>query len=103
MFYWPPPPFPQDDSLETVLKIFAEQGYERTDNWEIEAGFEKVAIYMDLKDMIPSHFAKSEGPLWKSKLGEGVDIVHTSLEVLEGDQVDEYGIVERVLKRPMRD
>lgn len=71
-----------------------------TDDREIQAGFEKVAIYVSLTDGNPSHVAVSDGRIWKSKLGKGQDIYHYSLSVLEGDQADEYGIVERVLKRP---
>lgn len=79
------------------------QGYEPTDSHEVEFGFEKVAIYVSLKDTEPSHVAISDGRAWKSKLGRGVDIEHHSLGVLEGQELDEYGIVKRVLKRKSRE
>ncbi len=87
------------DSLDGWIEIFTRQGYELTDNREIEAGFEKVAIYIDLEDMEPGHVAFSDGKVWKSKLGRREDIEHASLELLEGDQKWEYGIVEKILKR----
>jgi hypothetical protein len=69
-----------------------------TDSRENEAGFEKIAIYVDLTDMLPSHIARSDGVAWKSKPGKLQDIEHLSLDLLEGDQYWEYGIVERILK-----
>jgi hypothetical protein len=98
-YYWPPY---IPDTLEGWVKIFTEQNYELTSNREIEAGFEKIAIYVDLGDMLPSHVAKSDGRIWKSKLGRFQDIEHSSLDLLEGDQRSEYGIVERILRRPLK-
>ena len=51
---------------------------------------------------MPSRVAKSDGRVWKSKLGKGQDIEHFSLDVLEGNEADEYGIVERILRRPLK-
>lgn len=90
------------DTLEGWVKIFTEQGYEITPNREIEPGFEKVAIYVDLADMLPAHVAKSDGHVWKSKLGRCQDIDHSSLDLLEGDQHWEYGVVDRILRRPVK-
>ena len=96
-YYWPQS---TADTLEGWTSIFIAQGYEKTDNYGIEAGFEKVAIYVDYGDLSsPSHVAKSDGHVWKSKLGGGKDIEHSSLEILEGNQKDEYGIVGQVLKK----
>ncbi len=44
-------------------------GYELTSNREVEADFEKIAIYVDLADMLPGHVARADGRCWKSKLG----------------------------------
>lgn len=90
------------DTLEGWTELFVREGYERTDSREIESGFEKVAIYIDFEDMLPGHVAYSNGVVWKSKLGRSVDIEHSSLDLLEGDQRWEYGIVERVLRRPIK-
>ena len=90
------------DTLDGWVKLFMEAGYELTTNSKIEKGFEKIAIYVDLADMLPSHVAKSDGRTWKSKLGRMEDIEHPSLDLLEGDKICEYGIVERILRRPIK-
>jgi hypothetical protein len=100
-FYWPAN---TPNTLEGWTTIFTRQGYEVIDSqdahlYDVELGFEKVAIYVDLTDMVPSHVAISDGQTWKSKLGEDYDIEHISLDLLEGQQKDEYGIVAQVLKR----
>ncbi len=92
----------QSDTLEAWTEVFLRDGYELTDNKDIELGFYKVAIYVALDDMSPSHVAISDGLVWKSKLGKGQDIEHYDLAILEGEQADEYGIVESVLRRPVR-
>lgn len=86
-------------TVETVCEIFVSEGFVETQNCEIEPGYEKVAIYAHLDTCEFSHVARSDGTVWKSKLGKGQDIHHYSLDVLEGDQSDEYGIVERILRR----
>ncbi len=99
IFYWPPG---IKDTLDGWVEMFVRQGYELTADREIEPGFEKIAIYIDLSDMLPSHVAKSDGRSWKSKLGRYQDIEHSSLDLLEGDQACEYGIVEKVLRRRIK-
>jgi hypothetical protein len=99
MFYWPPK---TPDTIEGWVAIFTRQGYLPTASREIEPGFEKIAIYVDLSDMSPSHVAKSNGKVWKSKLGRLQDIEHSSLDPLEGDNGYEYGIVDRILKRKLQ-
>jgi hypothetical protein len=82
------------------VAIFTTKGYELTENYEVETGFEKVAIYVEYEDLSsPSHIAISDGHTWKSKLGAGRDIEHHSLHLLEGTEGDVYGIVDTVLKR----
>ena len=98
-YYWPPF-IRRSTTVETVSRIFISEGFEITDNREIEPGHEKIAIYTSLDTFEFSHIAKSDGRVWKSKLGKGQDIEHYSLDVLEGDQADEYGIVECILRRP---
>jgi len=55
--------------LDARIELFVRDGYEPcNDRREIEPGFEKVAIYVDLADLKPSHVARSDGRVWKSKL-----------------------------------
>jgi len=98
LYHWPSD---IPDTLEGWTELFTRQGYELTEDRNIEAGFEKIAIYVDLEDMAPGHVAKSDGIAWKSKLGRYQDIEHASLDLLEGDHHWEYGIVERILRRPI--
>ncbi|HWZ44803.1 MAG TPA: hypothetical protein VNW97_15115 [Candidatus Saccharimonadales bacterium] len=100
-YHWPPT-IRQQDTLESWVELFTSQGYTQVEGRDIEPGFEKIAIFVNLTDMSPTHVAKSDGNIWKSKLGKGQDIEHISLEVLEGDQGDEYGVVERVMRRPLK-
>src|SRR5947207_15241721 len=72
-YYWPIG-IKQQDTLEAWLELFIAQGYEQVESREIETGYEKIAIFVDLEDMMPSHVAKSDGRIWKSKLGKGQDI-----------------------------
>jgi hypothetical protein len=96
--YWPPG-IQRGDNLESWIKVFEDHGYSKTDDRSAEPKCEKVAIYVDL-DMLPTHVAKQlPDGRWKSKLGKGHDIEHDTVDVLEGDQMDEYGIVAQYLKR----
>lgn len=101
--YWPPHLVRFGTMSEAWIALFEAQGYVRADgegSEKNEVGFEKIAIYVKLTDLSsPSHVAKSDGYVWKSKLGKGNDIEHTSLELLEGEEKDEYGIIGQVLKR----
>ncbi|HZF41550.1 MAG TPA: hypothetical protein VE715_22215 [Blastocatellia bacterium] len=60
----------------------------------------KIAIYVD-RDSLLSHVARqTRSGTWKSKLGiRGKDIEHDSLELLEGDEQDEYGQVAKLMKK----
>jgi hypothetical protein len=98
-YYWPPG---RNDTVDSLIAIFKDEGFELTNNHDVEPGFEKIAIYVGLDDFLWSHVAKSDGHVWKSKLGKGQDIYHYSLDVLEGLEKGEYGIVDSVLKRPAR-
>ena len=97
-YHWPARVV-REDSIQAWTEIFTNDGYELTNNRDVEAGFQKVAIYIDLTDMLPSHVAIADGETWKSKLGKGQDIEHSSLDILEGDECCEYGIVDKILRR----
>src|SRR5437868_13157256 len=56
-YYWPSQ-IKQQDTLESWVELFEAQGFEPTSSREHELGIEKIAIYVDLKDMLPSHVAK---------------------------------------------
>ena len=101
-FYWPPNA-QKDTSLATVTRIFIADGYVETAYRNVEAGYLKAAIYVDLEDIDTySHVAMSDGAVWKSKLGKGQDIEHDSLDLLEGNQEAEYGIVATILRKAIQ-
>jgi hypothetical protein len=83
-------------SLESYVRALELQGYAPCVTAELEAGYEKVAIYAGA-DGLPTHAARqlSSGRS-TSKLGKAEDIEHDALAALEGAV---YGTVARVLKR----
>lgn len=92
----------RDTLLLTVAGIFKAEGYTETDNRDVESGYAKVALYVDLEDVDSyCHVAFSDGVVWKSKLGKGQDIEHDSLDLLEGQNKDEYGMVATILRKPI--
>jgi len=95
-YYWPGQ-VSRDASPKAFADAFAISGYSPCENDALEAGFEKVAIYVS-DDGIVTHMARqlSDGR-WTSKLGQGFDISHT----LEGLTGDEYGHVAKILRRKL--
>jgi hypothetical protein len=90
------------DTLDGWVQIFTREQFEPTADRNVEAGVEKIAIYVSLRDMSPEHVAVSDGRSWKSKLGRYQDIEHRSLDLPEGENACEYGIVAKILRRPVR-
>jgi hypothetical protein len=64
---------------------------------KFEKGYDKIAIYTDGVGT-PTHAARwwHEDSGWTSKLGEENDILHHSLEAIEGMP---YGYVSQIMKR----
>jgi hypothetical protein len=70
--------------------------YVLTDSWDLEAGFEKVSIYVN-KEGSPEHVSRQlESGIWTSKIGRREDIEHPHLAALEGQ---EYGKATVVMNR----
>lgn len=94
--YWP---LNWNNSLAAWIEVFRLHGYEPCDDGTIEPETEKLAIYM-YPNNLPSHVARQlESGKWTSKLGKDYDIEHDSLDLLEGNEGDEYGKVEVFMKR----
>jgi hypothetical protein len=94
-YYWPADK-PLLWTLDNLVLVFQNLGYALCDSADLEPGFEKVAIYVDLEDK-PTHMARQrKSGRWTSKLGEFVDIDHTTPGGLEGPF---YGRVARILKK----
>lgn len=109
VWWWPDPwPDPMNDywpagrtrreTVAALAELFRSFGYRPCRSARLEKGFEKVAIYA--KGREPTHVAKQlEDGRWKSKLGPEEDIVHNSLENLQGPC---YGKAVKFLKRPVQ-
>lgn len=84
-------------SDKTITKIVENHGYQLSDNYDLEEGFEKLAFYYDEND-VPEHFARQlPNGKWTSKLGNLNDIEHDTLESLLGSEG--YHRVGKVFKR----
>jgi len=82
-YYWPFETI-TIDPLENMLAGYLENGYEKCDSPDLEAGFKKVAIYVGPEG--PRHAAlQLESGKWTSKLGNLEDIQHDTLECLESE------------------
>jgi hypothetical protein len=104
-WWWPDPaeinPWPtgapREETLSAFVEAFRTLGYELCDVADLEAGFEKVALYA--KEGAPRHAARQlPSGRWTSKLGVLEDVEHT----LEGLVGEWYGTVTHILKRPRR-
>jgi hypothetical protein len=92
-FYWPPG-FAADVSVQTAVEILKLHGFVVELDRRATPLTESVAIYARGGEW--THFAKYTEGQWMSKLGEGHDISHDSLEPLEGEL---YGEVVKILSR----
>src|SRR2546425_9154038 len=68
-YYWPPE-LSGELTLENLIAVYARLGYICCHSAELEAGVEKIAIYVQA-DGTPTHAARqTESGAWTSKLGE---------------------------------
>ena len=92
--YWPEP-VPRRREVEYLIMVFEHLGYEVCDNGNLEAGYDKVAVYAC--NGLWEHAARqlADGR-WTSKLGRDVDITHPTPESLAGDI---FGNVHCIMRR----
>ncbi|HEY7159091.1 MAG TPA: hypothetical protein VH575_34425 [Gemmataceae bacterium] len=97
--YWLPQDWPEEDAgLAALVQAFLALGY--TDcsmDARLESGFMKVALYGS--GLFYTHAARqlSNGK-WTSKLGEDMDIEHSTPDDVAGGI---YGEVVEIMKRPI--
>jgi glycine/D-amino acid oxidase-like deaminating enzyme len=97
--YWPPGALPEL-SVDGLVSAFAKRGYARCDFADLEPEFEKIAIYVSTTTGLVTHAAKQlASGAWTSKIGDWEDIVHSTLQAVEGTA---YGVAARFLRRPRR-
>lgn len=93
-FYWPEG-VPQEETLEAYILAYKTLGYEICNGDTLEAGYEKIALYID-SSCIPTHAARQlPNGKWTSKFGWLEDIEY-ELDGLTGDR---YGVVSQIIKR----
>jgi hypothetical protein len=86
----------RDDRIEDWVAALKLNNFTLTESCELEAGFERVCIYVN-EDGLPQHVARQlESGRWTSKIGRYEDIEHPTLSGLEGK---EYGKAKIVMKR----
>jgi hypothetical protein len=93
--HWPAG-VPRVRTLEAFQAAFATLGYAVCTGEELEAGYERVAIFADALGIATHATRQLTTGRWTSKLGRGEDIEH-DLRDLEGDH---YGTVVLIMKRP---
>ena len=95
LYFWPPD-IPRVETLDAFIKAYESQGYSICHSSDYEAGWEKIAIYIDINGK-PTHAARQlKTGYWTSKLGRLEDIEHKSLDSLAGTQ---YGSVSTIMRR----
>lgn len=93
-FYWVEG-VPMEETLSAYIQAYQTLGYITCDSTALEAGYEKIALYVR-DDGVPIHAARQlTTGKWASKIGALEDIEH-ELEGLTGER---YGKVEQILKR----
>ena len=92
-FYWPDD-LSREESIESFVHLFRQQGFEICPNALKERGFTKIALFA--KEGVPTHAARQlPNGLWTSKLGILEDVQHT-LSAISGGL---YGSVVLVFKK----
>src|SRR5947209_8608074 len=86
-YYWPPG-LPKErinqETIENFIAAFKTEGYEPCRHGRRERGYDKIALFVNDFGR-PKHAAMlMESGVWSSKLGPSEDILHTSLQCLEG-------------------
>jgi hypothetical protein len=93
--YWPPD-VQKGMGLENLESFFNSYGYVRCDDFALEEGFMKVALYQNNNNWTHAARQLSKG-VWASKMGQAEDIHHDTPSDLEGGA---YGSIYLVMKRP---
>lgn len=103
--YWPFYPA-GDTSLQNFINAYTALGYKICQDATLEAGFKKVALYIDDSNQVTHAARQLDNGEWTSKLGRLYDIKHPFIEVWQdiayGDQVFTtaiYGKLAAILRK----
>lgn len=86
---------PRNLKIDSFKLLYNKYGYVECNNGDYEVGFDKIAFY--IKNNNPSHASKQYGNMWRSKIGSV--ILEHQLEWISGNDGDNYGYVEFIMKR----
>lgn len=83
--FWPSE-VPREETVEAFVMAFQLYGYEKCDSADVEAGFQKIAIYANASQ-VPQHVAllNPQTGRWLSKIGPAEDIEHNTSKVFTAD------------------
>ena len=94
-YKWPKAPRTED--IESLVAVFAGLGYSKCDDGSLEAGFEKVVLYVHFLRPRWTHAARQlPNGMWTSKIGHLEDVQHRTPECL---QSGDYGRVHSYMRR----
>lgn len=100
MYFWPPN-VPREITIDAFIRAYGTVGYTVCGEGDLEAGFEKIALYakrMPWGDVEPTHAARQlPDGTWTSKLGPCEDVNHKTVADVNGPA---YGGPVQFLKRP---
>ncbi len=92
--FWPTG-IPREESLKVFIMAFEQLGYSVCKSANFEEGYEKIAIYIDLRGK-PVHAARQLSTShWTSKLGKAEDVNHS----IAGFDNSCYGSVAVIMKQ----
>jgi hypothetical protein len=93
--YWPLG-IEREETIDAFIKAYEKIGYTVCANGDLESGYDKIAIFVSVRNK-PLHAARQlNNGHWTSKLGEWEDIEHFNVQGVEGKH---YGRVAVFMKR----
>jgi hypothetical protein len=92
-----PMPVPQYLMPQVYIEYFEQRGFTKCDTPDLEAGIEKIALYVHTSGTFEHVALQLENGNWSSKVGEYEDIEHYNLEAIE--KPDYMGIASIFMKR----
>ncbi len=97
-YYWPPGALRDDgnNDISALKRVFAEIGYVECDHGDLQAGYQKVALYAVKEDSWQHAALQDATGNWLSKLGDEYDVSHKSPHCFEGSI---YGSVVCFMRR----
>jgi hypothetical protein len=96
-YFWPAEAIQENnDDLDGLIRAFATLGFRECDSGDLEAGYQKIALYAISRDDWLHAAVQELSGEWSSKLGNGYDIRHKTPQCIEGPT---YGKVICFMKR----